>query len=145
MSETDKEALESVISEELATIAAYSSTAQPGQHLTGRGIVQMLAVAVDAAGFTRQPQPHVVETVEELEALPVGTVIGSRLAGGEWSVATKNAMEDGWEDFDWTIDGHAGKCSRQGVVERMGFPLAVLTPVTQPTASEPTEAQGEDR
>lgn len=87
----------------------------------------------------RQPQPHVVETVEELEALPVGTVIGSRLAGGEWSVATKNAMEDGWEDFDWTIDGHAGKCSRQGVVERMGFPLVVLTPATQPTASEAWE------
>ena len=89
---------------------------------------------------TPEPAPVMVETVEQLEALPVGAVIGSRLAGGEWSVATKNRKEDALEDYDWSIDGQAGRYSNHGVEEHLGLPATVLTPAPASPLANDREA-----
>jgi len=110
---------------------------------TGRVRSEEITDAILAAGFhlaqepgATTPSPHTITTVEELEALPVGAVVGSRLASGEWSVATKNLPENSLEDFDWTVDGHGGGYSSHGVEEWLGFPVAVLTPTAEVKAEE---------
>lgn len=85
-----------------------------------------IADAIIAAGFRRSPAPQQVSTVEELDALPVGSVVHSRLVGGLSIVATRGQQAYGLEDFPWTIDGHKGNYSHVGVEEFMGFPLTVL-------------------
>jgi len=52
--------------------------------------IDELADAILAAGYRRQPEPREVTTVEELDALPVGTLIREydgfrRLKEGKWS------------------------------------------------------------
>jgi hypothetical protein len=63
---------------------------------------EMIADAILAAGYSK---PRTITTVEDLDALPVGTVVLSdayRRHVGDWQVAFQR-----WDDGDWHRGGRA--------------------------------------
>lgn len=84
------------------------------------GVLLRVEVVRDALeAFRRSPAPEQVSTVEELDALPVGSVVMSRLAGGGTFAAVRMVGH-------WFITGHRGYYTAEGVEHKFGFPLSVL-------------------
>ena len=79
----------------------------------------------------------VIETREQLAALPVGAIVAS----GPWAdrgfiAATRAAPEEGWEDYDWEVTGQSGRHSHEGVREVLGRATVLYVPGEQPRTSD---------
>lgn len=81
----------------------------------------------EQGGLKSAPAGSVITTPEELDALPVGSVVMSRaFIDGSRMTATRGAAEDNCKDFDWEVSGQDGRYSVSGVVEELTLPLTVL-------------------
>lgn len=65
-----------------------------------------------------------IETLEQLEALPVGAVVGGRDVDGRVSVATKDD-DTAWP---WSVTGLEGRFSSEALERFMNFPLNRYVP-----------------
>lgn len=86
------------------------------------------AAEIVRAGFRRR---RPVATVEELAALPAGSVVMTRHLGGVHLgglsiVATRGLPAEEFYGYPWTVDGHPGHYSHEGLAGFLGTRLEVI-------------------